>query len=94
MILCSLPLPVGLHNRLCVVILPHQLAEQRRVGSGIRLVQADGKFLKAMADSIHLGKHVRHNSGSSPNNSNLHLQRSGTPRQGTSQTLSLIHISV
>ena len=86
MILCSLPLPVGLHNRLCVVILPHQLAEQRRVGSGIRLVQADGKLLKAMADSIHLGKHVRHNSGSSPNNSNLHLQRSRTPRQGTSQT--------
>ena len=66
MILCGLPRAVGLHHRFCIVVLPHQPAEKRRVCGGIRLVQADGKLFKAVADSIHLGKHVRHNSGSSP----------------------------
>ena len=66
MILCGLPRAVGLHHRFCIVVLPHQPAEKRRVCGGIRLIQADGKLFKAVADSIHLGKHVRHNSGSSP----------------------------
>ena len=66
MILCGLPRAVGLHHRFCIVVLPHQPAEKRRVCGGIRLVQADGKLFKAVADGIHLGKHVRHNSGSSP----------------------------
>ena len=65
MVLCSLPFPVGLHGWLSVVILLHQLSEQRRVGSRFGLVQTDGKFFKPVTDRIHLGKQV-HCSCSSP----------------------------
>ena len=56
MILCGLPRAVGLHHRFCLVILLHQAAEQCRICRCFRLVQADGKFFKPVADSLHLGK--------------------------------------
>ena len=53
-------LPVGVHHRLQLVVLLHQAAEQRRVCSRFRLVQADGKLLKPVADRLHLGKQFWH----------------------------------
>ena len=60
MIQRGLPVPVSLHHRLGVVILPHQFAEQCRVGGGIGLVQPHGKLLKAAADRIHPGRNILH----------------------------------
>ena len=57
----GLPVAVGLHHRLRLVVVPHQFAEQCRVGSGIRLVQADGKLFKPVAHGIHLGRKIGHN---------------------------------
>ena len=47
---------ISLHHGFRLVILLHQTAEQCGICRCFRLVQADGKFFKPVADSLHLGK--------------------------------------
>ena len=51
---------VGFHHRLCLVVLLHQAAELRRVGSSFGLIETDGKFFEPTADGLHLGSQIRH----------------------------------
>ena len=47
---------IRLYHGFCLVVFLHQAAEQRGVGSRLRLIEPHRKFLKPAADRLHLGK--------------------------------------